>query len=1451
MRRGLLWLLLPAAVAALVWVAAATPLGRSAAARLIERTLRERTDLELAIGSLEGNLLRRIRIEDLSLRDPNGTTIARVGAVTAAYDALALIRRRIVIPELVIDDAHLLFDVGPDGRPVGWSRFAIADTAAAAGSSGLDGWTIDADLHIEGLNATARDTARGYRVDITGLGADAAGGLDAYEGTVAGSVRVGHTAIAEPFGAVFEVELVGSGASLDLTSLVRSDVARAAAAAELGFSEAGPGRRGASGDGAGSADPPRITGGRVDADLSLDELGRLLGAPGIGGDARIEGSFAGPADSLGYRLAIASERVAYDGTELSGLEAEVAGDPFGGRLERFEASLADGALTAAASWVAERAESGFGAAVRPPHTPVLAVEAELRNADLAVLARGADGAAAAGRLDVELALSADALDATGFVGSGQVRVAGLVVGAREPGDLVAEFGIDGALATGRGSCCGTEFDVDVALTRGGIDSVGFVARIADLGVPGAVAGVPALKGRGEILGTVLRPVDDATVHARANFPDFIYRDIHAGPVTVDVSGRSGVYEYAVGAFSGAVTAGGRFRETGGAHETTVRVEGLALERAVGDSIRDLLGLSGSVSAGAVVRGDTSGTFSAHGAVSALAATVGGESMALERPASFRATRDSGVAPVSVTVDEFALAGTLGRFAVSGGMEDSLGVAVVCEGADLAAALALVPESDPTVLPRGLLDGSFGVAGSLSAPRFTADATISDLGVGDIDIGSLACDVETQGSDVVFAVDVRGTAGGRVSSSGLVPLLTDTTGVVGVDRAREFAVSVACSSFTLDAGEWLLPDVRGRKTIRIDGSALVTGRGDSLSTLNGGGSFDRVDVRFEAVEFRLTDPVGFLVAGGDTELDTLRVAVIRRRVLGSRAGGSFSASGRFARDGRLAAALSADSLEVGTLVRAFAPRAGDALDGKLGARATILGTPKRPEYAFSWAMERPSIYGVGFERLEGSGFGDARSVTLDNATLAAGAESLTVSGTIPLPPPAAPRERGARSRPPRDALPAEFDLTIRADRFRLDAIDELPPEIGEVEGALDVDLSIGGPVRAPRIEGAATLRDGAVRAPGLARLIGDARFDVQADGETIVLTDGSVRLGSGAVTFSGFTQLGEDGVFWASADLESAEIGVEDMFEATLGGEVTWTGTPAASRVAGDVVVEEAEVSYSVGLDDVMRRRRPRVVLRRSDNPMAAVRLDLDASIRDRVLVRSNVARADLSGGFHIDGTALVPRVSGSVTATEGSFSYLDNEFALELLSVRYVDPRRPDPYVELAGVAEVESRDGDLYTVAVRFDDFLLEGIPDLTSDPPLSQPDIVSLLTFGDTFGGFMAGGEGAGSSGDRFTALARTAFVSSVFGIAESTLERLLRLDTVALDEEAFEESGIVGSDVTIGKEFGDRLLVQYTTPLGRFEEREVEVALRLTRMLSIETRADPEGNHAVGLKLRVPFR
>jgi autotransporter translocation and assembly factor TamB len=328
-------------------------------------------------------------------------------------------------------------------------------------------------------------------------------------------------------------------------------------------------------------------------------------------------------------------------------------------------------------------------------------------------------------------------------------------------------------------------------------------------------------------------------------------------------------------------------------------------------------------------------------------------------------------------------------------------------------------------------------------------------------------------------------------------------------------------------------------------------------------------------------------------------------------------------------------------------------------------------------------------------------------------------------------------------------------------------------------------------------------------------------------------------------------FLVIGSVNSPGFEIEDLAEAKLGGNFSWGGTPSRSELRGTLKVEKAKVTRSFGLGDLMRRSPRVVVIRKADDPRANVKLDLDLEIEEGIDIESNLAKLSIEGGATVGGTMLAPRLSGSFRAGSGTFTYLRNEFTIEELSVDFIEAARRDPYIRLTGVSEVESRTGELYRVTARFNGYLNDAVPELSSVPVLSEGDIASLLTFGDTFGVIVSGEGASGSSGDNFSNLARRAFLSNAFGLAEKQLERLLDLDRIDIDEEALTSGNAAEADLMLEKEFGSRVRVNYTTSVGRFSNQRVEVSFELMKRLWLQTRTNPEGNHAIGVKLQVPFK
>lgn len=1409
-------------LAVLVLVLARTPVGWRLAAGLIERSVGRSTGLELSVGSLHGNLLADVHLANVRIAAPGGPTIARLGTIDLRYSLPALTARRIVVRKLSIDDAEFVFKIGPDGKLVGWPQFAGG--TPTSGSTRRP-WPVEVHAELSNWRLAFRDSARGAAIDVADLDVTLSGGPEAFEAAAEGSLRVA-AGLATPVTGRFVVDIAGGGGEVQIRSVdVRTGVAELRLAGDVVLAPR-TGSRGAVVDLA------------VEGSIDLAGVGEVIGLDGLRGRLDVTSAVDGPAGSPTYGASLQGEDLRIRGVGISSLAAELSGDTRALALESFDARLLGGAVRAEGEFHLPGGHDGRNG--RPGTPWLLRLRAgELDLSQVAsLIPEGAVGLA--GTLDAGVEVASDSTGIGAIGGSFDVVARDLVVWVGSSVDTarLGELVLAGTLSNGAvsasGACCSTRFAATGTLGNDGLDTAEFEVDLDDLAGLAAAFGVADLRGTGSVTGSLAALGVRPTLVVRADVPDLSYRGVQVGPVGIDVEGAGGSCRARFRAFGGNLTGEATF-EAGGRYELEGALRELDLTAVVPDSVREEMELEGTVSASFRVAGERGAVRIVEGTVTDLAAAFGGHEAFLEEPFRFRASRDS------VVVSPMSFSGSFGSASVGGALTaDRAGeIAARFRGVDLSAISDLVPGGLPVPLA-GLIDGELTLSGSVVDPRVAADVSVGGLSVAGAGFDSLELEVESDSTDVYFELSVVGD-GGVLQASGAVPVRPDSTTLLAFDPTREFGASVVCSDFSVDLGTWLLPNVRGAHELLANGSFLLIGRADSLGSLYGRGSFDELSVTFDLVSFGVVDTLEVEVDGGDVTLKRTVVGVTKRRVLGDEAGGELAVSGAIGRDGSLDLAVSGSEVDLGRILRTFGPRRDPVVEGTLDIEATVGGTLRDPEIEFGWELPSPVIYGMGFDAARGSGEFTRSRIVIHEAELVAGDRKVRAAGVVPVPSAAPAGEFGHN------------DFRITCEDLELGRLRPALPGLRSLKGTIDADLRFGGTLDAPSFEGTLALDGGSVSGFGLTPPIRDLSLEVRAGGGTIALRQARARAGRGTFEASGFVDVSRPAspLFLLKTRLRSAEIGVEDVFAAKLEGKLEWAGTRAGSEVSGKVTLEEAKVDYDVSAADLLDRRRRPLVIRRPDPLAAATRLNVDVVIEDAVSVESNVANLDLKGAFHLGGTALAPAASGGVYSDGGSFRYLGNKFELGTLSVVFTDPRRRDPFVDFLGTADVESRSGESYVVSVRFSGFALDAVPVLTSTPELSEPDIVALLTFGDTFGGLVSARESEGSSRDSFAELTRKAFVSRVFGVAEATLERLLHLDRVAVDEEAVLAGDLAEADVTIVKEFAGRLRVNYTTAVGRLRDQSIEVALELAKNLSIETRADPEGNHAIALRLRVPFR
>ncbi len=1469
MRTGLKTLLIIIAILAVITIIMTmTPIGWSVARSFIERTVVGDSGLDLTIGSLRGSLLTHATLGDITLTAPEVGVILSVEELTLKYSLPALVGARTVASDIRIVDARFLVEMGEDGRPAGWSMFAQGDEREDNEGPGLG-----ISLSIDAANLSGRIISRseGYDVGLRGVDVDAGMSIgppalanaevsEHFEVTLVGSTSMVLPTMLSPVEA-----LLSCAASGDMSS-VRTELSLESPAIAIGV-------RGGVRISDGSLEEVA-----VESSADLADLASVFGWKNMSGGVHITGSVDGPFESLIWEAELASDGSVVEGVEIERLDSLLKGEKRVIEIERLRASTLGGEIEAALTLtMPERSSDGPWMEGR-----VAAVGLDLKSVGEVIADRPSNAGEAvtsqmmAGIVSLDACLAMNPADLATIYGDLEGKVIGLRVGGNDLGDVDLSGAVQSGTFTLWGSCCDAALTAAGGFSSKGVSSADITVEVPDLALSAARFGIGDVTGAatGSVhldgLGDTLRYTGAVDLRG-IEMPSLTVGDGHAA-FSGDLLGADAQFD----AFGGTLV-GDASVVFGDEYRVACTFDSMSLSGDIVAGSAGELDLSGRITGEAVITGDLAmsegggagdgragggrvedvarvdgdparrAAFTVHGGVEALSLSVSDEIIELASPITFSAR------PGSLFITETQFAGDFGRVSL-GGVFDADGCSLLTaelESLDIAAALRLAPEGVPLPDVRGSVFGRVAIEGKVGDLGAAADLRLEDLILEGLALGSVALDVETDPRDVLFGVEARSPFGGRITADGSFPYAGVPGGFFELDPSREFAVTAVCSSYALEGGVAFVPTLRGRKRLKASGSLLLVGRADSVSSLNGAGSFDELAATLDVVTFSLVDTFEFIVAGGDLDLHDLDVEITRMRALGEEVGGRIDVSGGVGSSGDIRLSARTFGLKVGHVLRAFLPGMQAPVLGDLDLVAGITGSIDDPKVEFAWELSKPLIYGFGFDRFRGNASLTRELVDFGHAELTAGDETIAFGGSVPLG--RGDARRRIEQASPEAAEPSGLDAWIAAAGFDLGAIGPLPGEMTRLDGDLSIDMRLTGAAESPIPTGSLVVSECEIDGYGLESPLHDIELSMTMAEGMAVLERASIGLGDGSLTGTGFIATGVSDVphFMIDLDISGAEIGIEKTMKGRFGGSLKWIGTPEASALSGEIDVEKMEVTPRLELSQLVTRKPRRVSVVPANDPRRSIHLDVGLVISDPIQIRGDQIRTKLTGGLHIGGSALVPMPSGGVSAPDGTFRYMRNTFSIERLDLVYSDPRRRDPYLGLTGSATVESRSGVSYDVTLSFDGFLSETMPVLASSPPLSGPDIAALLTIGETVGVMAGGGPSGDSASDSFSSLARSAFVGSLFGIAESTVERWLHLDTVTVDREALDDGDLAGAEVMLGKRFGGAFRIDYATELGRFAGQSVSASLKLNNSLSLVTKASQEGNHAIGLKFHFRFR
>jgi autotransporter translocation and assembly factor TamB len=515
-----------------------------------------------------------------------------------------------------------------------------------------------------------------------------------------------------------------------------------------------------------------------------------------------------------------------------------------------------------------------------------------------------------------------------------------------------------------------------------------------------------------------------------------------------------------------------------------------------------------------------------------------------------------------------------------------------------------------------------------------------------------------------------------------------------------------------------------------------------------------------------------------------------------------------------------------------------ISGIVDGTARISGALSNPRIAAEMRLTSGQVEGVAVDSLSGTASLAGPRLTLDVQLDAGASGRLTAAGTMPV------TWRGAVSAGT-DAAAPPFDLRVQSAAINLALFQPLLSHVDMVTGTGRIDLQVSGEASAPRIEGLLGVQTASFRVIPTGVIYSGLEAAMAVEGDRLTVQqlrvqddDGHVASVDGSLKVAA---LGRPSDFNLSVNGRDFHVLHNRFGEVSVSPELRIMGDLTSPLVTGTVRVDRGRAEVS----DLLERfgssgyrpvgpepsRQIEAVVQAaapSTGASYSVTLDLPENLvlrgRDLRSSRGPVGLGDIN--VTLGGALTVAKESGGPTTLLGSLVVVRGQYTfqgrpftiLRDSELRFGGEEILNPVVDVRAERQISG-----VTAQVHVTGTMRQPEIALTSQPPLDEGDILSLIAFNQTMNTLQTAERVSLAS--RAGVLAARAFATP---IADSVARAL---DFDLFDIQPSDEGG-TGATVTVGRQVNDRLFVGFKQEFGSEDVSPVSFEYRLNQFLRIVT-------------------
>lgn len=407
---------------------------------------------------------------------------------------------------------------------------------------------------------------------------------------------------------------------------------------------------------------------------------------------------------------------------------------------------------------------------------------------------------------------------------------------------------------------------------------------------------------------------------------------------------------------------------------------------------------------------------------------------------------------------------------------------------------------------------------------------------------------------------------------------------------------------------------------------------------------------------------------------------------------------------------------------------------------------------------------------------------------------------------------------------------------------LIPQIEALNGDGEFMVALSDRWEDPRIQGIINFKSGVLKIRDLPQRIGKLSGTLTFDKDRIILDSLHGELGGGRIDLSGFAVLRGLSFrnFYMQGKADEVRYRYFEGLTTTFDGRLIYEGDMKSQTLSGEIIFKKALYTKRIDWKSWLLE-----VKKIEEKPKAEVspimNTNLNVYISGKIAVDNNIGKGPVGIDLLLKGSPIRPLLFGRVESTEGQIFFRNNSFKIISASADFFDPNRIYPVFNVIAVTELKGYKVHL-SLTGPIDRFSLS----LSSDPPLSETDLLALLTVGQPTRGLQGLEAGVGASE------AASFLTGKLQDVLEERFRKIAGLDRFQVDPYITRSSSAGGPRLTVGKTLiNGRLYMTYSANIGTSEEQVIRVEYILGKNISLVGVRDEQGQIGGDLKFRFEFR